>query len=74
MTLLDPLGWKDYLGEGSKPCPNCTDISEFTFLHLVTSKKNGHLKGDVHFETFRFTVMYNKYFCDNIFFFGITVK
>ena len=45
LIVLDqnPLGWKDYLGKGSKPCPNCMDISELKFLHLVTSKKNGHL-------------------------------
>ena len=45
LVVLDqnPLGWKDYMGKGSKPCTNCTDISELKLLHLVISKKNGHL-------------------------------
>ena len=46
IMVLDqnPLGVKVYLGQGSKPCPNCTDTSQVKFLHLVTSEKNGHLK------------------------------
>ena len=38
LLVLDqnPLGGKLYLGKGSKPCPNCTDIWQLKFLHLVT--------------------------------------
>ena len=45
LLVLDqnPLGCKLYLGKGSKPCPNCMDIWQLKFLHLVTPKKNGHL-------------------------------
>ena len=45
LIVLDqnPLGGKVYLGQGSKPCPNCMDTSQLKFLHLATSEKNGHL-------------------------------
>ena len=32
----NPLGCKVYLGQGSRPCPNCTDIWELKFLLLAT--------------------------------------
>ena len=37
LTVLDqnPLGGKLYLGQGSKPCPNCMDTSQLKFLHLA---------------------------------------
>ena len=45
LMVLDqnPLGGKVYLGQGSKPCPNCMDTSQLKFLHLATLEKNGHL-------------------------------
>ena len=45
IIVLDqnPLGAKVYLGQGSKPCTNCTGTSQVKFLHLVTSEKNGRL-------------------------------
>ena len=50
IIVLDqnPLGAKVYMGQGSKPCPNCTDTWEVKFLHLVTSKKNGHFKININ--------------------------